>query len=206
MAEFLGGRTKQPVDGVTQQLDADGVPVVEEYNHDNLAHKYRMQRDEMMQKEIARQIRQIDDNIRRIDDTIKRLEGDRNPSPMMGQLINAREENVRKKVEMTNGSQVQDANVTHESVDEMRKEVQERHAKGEATDAELLATGDSDFGSPSKKPQFHATYYYEELFDDQENGETILTFPDEVIRIMGLIEGDNLAISAVNGNLVIKKL
>ena len=80
MAEFLGGRTKQPGGGgVTQQLDADGVPVVEEYNHDNLAQKYRMQRDEMMQKEIARQIRQIDDNIRRIDDTIKRLEGDTVP-------------------------------------------------------------------------------------------------------------------------------
>ena len=206
MAEFLGGSGRTKKDGVTQQLDADGVPVVVEYNHDNLAHKYRMQREEMEQKDIARQIRQIDDNIRRIDETIARLEGDRNPSPMMGQLITAREENVRKKVEMTNGSQVQDANVTYESIDEMRKEVQERHAKGEATDAELLATGDSDFGSPSKRPQHHATYYYEELFDDQADGSTVLTFPDDVIRIMGLNEGDNLAISAVEGNLVIKKL
>jgi len=198
MAEYLGGKKASAPLIPTSELG-------EEYSHDALAEKMRKQREDMIANDIARQIRQIDDNIRRIDETILKLERERNPSPMLGALRSGREENIRKKVQLTNGSQIQDA--VNVDVEEMRKDVQRRHARGEATDEELIATGEKDFGVQSNKEQFHNTYRYEELFsEDVENGDTILTFPDEVIEQMGLEPGDNLAISAVNGSLVIKKI
>jgi hypothetical protein len=202
MAEFLGGKKASAPIIPSSEEDGD---VESAYSHDALAEKMRKQREDMIANDIARQIRQIDDNIRRIDETIKQLERDRNPSPMLGALRSGREENVRKKVQLTNGSQLQDA-VAETDVTVMRKEVQQRHARGEATDEELISTGDKDFGRKRNEAQFHNTYMYEELFTDQENGDTILTFPDEVVEQLGLKEGDNLAISAVNGSLVIKKI
>jgi len=193
MAEFLGGKKATapkmpPIEGEESSTSS------EDYSHDAMADRMRKQREDSIAYELARQIRQIDDNIRRLDETIKQLEKDRNPSPMMGALRSARDENVRKKVQLTNGSQLQDA------VDV---------GSGETEDIatiNIVLDDDEKGASNNNKVQYHNTFLYEELFTDQENGETILTFPDEVIALLGLKEGDDLALSTQNGSLIIKKI
>ena len=48
-------------------------------------------------------------------------------------------------------------------------------------------------------------YNYEELFEDQEDGTTILTIPVEICEDMGLNPGDPVIINVEDGKLYIKK-
>lgn len=166
--------------------------------------KQRAMREEALLKANSTAIRDIDRNIQTLQQTINRLDGERNPSPMLSQMRSAVEDLVRKKIELTNGSQLQDSVVNAE---EYKQDVIERYNKGEATREELLETGDDKILNQRVKEQaFHNTYRYEELFHEDENGDLILTFPDEVLEKLNIKVGDSVGLSATKGSLVIKKL
>lgn len=166
-------------------------------SHDEIDAKFRRERDELERREFSRKLREIDDNIRRLDATIKGLQESRQPSPIVGQLQNERDILIKRKVELTNGSQLQDA------VEASREDMVEAYKKGEATSEDLLKHESGQL----KRPTFHQTYKYEELFHENIDGDMILTFPQEVVDNLGLKEGDKVGLSASkNGGLVIKLL
>lgn len=166
--------------------------------HDEITEKYAKDRAEMEKREYARALQQLDANIAQLEKTIKQLEGQRNPPSIMGDLHNQKDALIRKKVELTNGSQLQDA------VAPTRDEDVDAFKKGEIS-AEDLNTREQERGL--KTPPFHQTYKYEELFHENIDGDLILTFPDEVLERMKWNVGDTLGISASpNGGLVIKLL
>lgn len=163
--------------------------------------KYQQGREELERKDSARRLAELEANIKRLTETIKTLENNRNPSPVLSHLRTERDALIAKKVEWTNGRQLQDAVMSPE---EQKQDVIERYKKGEATDEELLET--TKRPGELTKPAIHGTYQYDELFHENIDGDLILTFPDEVLKHSGFEVGDELALSVVNGNLVIKKI
>ena len=118
----------------------------------------------------------------------------------------ARDKLVRQKVELTNGSQLQDAVV---DAQEYKEQVMEKHRNGEISTEEALEvanTDNRDLNEKLKQNALHKTYRYEEVFHENIDGDLIMTFPEEVLEKSGLKVGDNLGLSVVNGSLVIKKL
>lgn len=164
---------------------------------DEIAERYAKERAEMERREHSRMLQQIDQNIAQLDKTIKQLEGQRNPPSIMGDLHNQRDALIRKKVELTNGSQLQDA------VSSTREDDVDAFQKGEISPDELQQR-EQERGL--KKPTFHQTYKYEELFQENIDGDLIMTFPPEVMEACGLKEGDTLGISSNANGLVFKKL
>lgn len=199
MARYeVGGGAKNPH---TEQTE-DGA----EYagtSGDAFFERYQKDREEMERKNEARRIAELDANIKRLEETIRTLESNsRQPSPVLSTLRAEKDALIRKKVEWTNGRQIQDAVMSPE---EEKQDVIERYKKGEATDEELLQTTERKSGE-LKKPAIHGTYAYDELFHENIDGDLILTFPEDVVKHSGFNVGDELALSVVDGNLVIKKI
>ena len=167
-------------------------------------HKQRKMREDALNKSQATAIRDIDRNIQTLQQSIARLDGERNPSPMLGQMRTAVEQLIKQKIELTNGSQLQDSVVDAE---EYKQDVVDRYNKGEATKEELLETGDKKILNQRVKEQaYHNTYRYEELFQENIDGDIIFTFPDEVSKRFNLKDGDSVGLSATKGSLIIKKI
>lgn len=191
-------------ESVEQQKNVDPETGEKIITGDAWFHKQREMREQALAKSNSTAIRDIDRNIQTLQQSIARLDGERNPSPMLGQMRSAVEALIKKKIELTNGSQLQDSVVNAE---EYKQDVIERYNKGEATREELLETGDDKILNKRVQEQaFHNTYRYEELFHEDENSDLILTFPDEVLEKLNLKAGDSVGLSATKGSLVIKKL
>jgi hypothetical protein len=142
-------------DSDVEQMNIDPETGEEILTGDAWFHKQRTMREEALLKANSTAIRDIDRNIQTLQQTISRLDGERNPSPMLSQMKSAVEDLVRKKIELTNGSQLQDSVVNAE---EYKQDVIERYNKGEATREELLETGDDKILNKRVQEQaFHNT-------------------------------------------------
>ena len=174
-------------------------------SNDDFYDRHRKLREDAIQKAHKNKLRDIDNKINTLKQSIAVLDRERNPSPMRGQMQTAVDNLIREKVELTNGSQLQDSVVDAE---QYKKDVVERYNKGEATTEELIETGDEKTLNQRVKEQaYHNTYRYEELFHENIDGDLILTFPDEVLKQLNLKENDTVGLSATkSGGLVIKKL
>jgi hypothetical protein len=191
-------------ESVEQQKNVDPETGEKIITGDAWFHKQREMREQALAKSNSTAIRDIDRNIQTLQQSIARLDGERNPSPMLGQMRSAVEALIKKKIELTNGSQLQDSVVDAE---EYKQDVIDRYNKGEASKEELLETGDKKILNQRVKEQaYHNTYRYEELFQENIDGDIILTFPDEVLKRWNLKEGDSVGLSATKGSLVIKKI
>lgn len=186
---------------MAQYINKDNNPL-SGLSHEEIDAKFRRDYEEQVRREHHRALLEVDRNIKQLQDTIKKLEGQRGQPPgIMGNLQNALDANIRKKVELTNGAQLQDA------VAPTREEDVEAYKKGEMDVEELNEREQKRKSGTLKRPAFHQTYKYEELFQENIDGDLILTFPDEVTERMGWKVGDTLGISVSdNGGLVIKLL
>lgn len=167
-------------------------------------HKQAEARQQAMDKAHMHKVREIDRNIQTLQATIARLDNERNPSPMLSSMRSAIDKLIAQKVELTNGSQLQDSVVDAE---EYKQDVIDRYNRGEATKEELLETGDKKILNQRVQEQaYHNTYRYDELFHETADGDVILTFPEDTCERMGWVEGDTLGLSVTKGSLVIKKI
>lgn len=144
---------------------------------------------------INARVKQIDQAIRSLRSTIDRL-GDARETP--GVSIATFEAQVEKliaeKVELTGALGIADA-VTEEVTTQDPLPVVEKVK----TDSSQQRPA---FEKPGKK---FSEYKYEDLFHENIDGDTILTFPDEILKETGWKEGDVLDFEVIHGNLHIRK-
>lgn len=144
-----------------------------------------IERAEAIRKQ--RQIREIQDNIRRIDETLQTVERSAIPLPQAHIIRAEREKLVAKVVELTGPNTMAEQQTT----------VVERE--------EVLPVTPQQTIEKPQKPLFTKTYRYEELFNENIDGDLILTFPEEVLKHSKLSAGDTISMEVINGALHIKK-
>jgi hypothetical protein len=151
--------------------------------------------DKAKRLNINARINQINQAIKSLQSTISRLENAREmPGVSIDQFRVQVEKLIKEKVELTGALDIGDA---------VEKEVTEDTPASQPVATKTDSTQQRQaFEKPGKK---HGPYDYDEVFNENIDGDLIMTFPDEVFKSTGWKEGDTLDFEVVHGNLHIRK-
>lgn len=151
------------------------------------------------QHNIQARLRIVNQALTQITMTINGMKNQRDlggSGGVMGELEAQKDKLIAEKIELTGAVELSDAvapEVAEGTVSQTSAEENARAVEKQGTQA---------FKKPANKM---GTFKYEELFNENIDGDIILTFPDEIIEATGWKEGDTLDFEVLAGNLHIKK-
>jgi hypothetical protein len=150
------------------------------------------------QHNIQARLRIVNQALNQINMTINGMKNQRDlggSGGVMGELEAQKEKLIAEKIELTGAIEISDAVAPVEDTAPTQTSAEENARAVEKQ-------GTQAFQRPGKQWK---EYKYEDLFQENIDGDLILTFPDEIFKETGWKEGDELDFEVVAGNLHIKK-
>jgi len=151
------------------------------------------------QHNIQARLRIVNQALNQINMTINGMKNQRDlggSGGVMGELEAQKEKLIAEKIELTGAIDLNDA-VAPEVAD-----ITTKQTSAEENARAVEKQGTQAFQRPAKNM---GTYKYEDLFNENIDGDIILTFPEDIITATGWKEGDTLDFEVIAGNLHIKK-
>ena len=150
------------------------------------------------QHNIQARLRIVNQALNQINMTINGMKNQRDlggSGGVMGELEAQKEKLIAEKIELTGAIDLGDAVAPVE-------DTAPTQSTAESNARAVEKQGTQAFQRPAKNM---GTYKYEDLFNENIDGDIILTFPEDIITATGWKEGDTLDFEVIAGNLHIKK-